>query len=112
MSGRKPAYESRATEFRHRLTAWKRIPESSRPSLRALAREMDTSHQLLAHYLNDVNFKVHESAYEPELAEPMRGTYLRLSLQNEAFQESIMIQGTYLKTNCKVSSGTETIVPK
>jgi hypothetical protein len=50
-SGRKPAHESRATEFRHKLTAWKRTPESSRPSLRALARELGTSHQLLACYL-------------------------------------------------------------
>jgi hypothetical protein len=51
VSGRKPAHESRATEFRHRLTAWKRTPESSRPSLRALARELGTSHQLLTCYL-------------------------------------------------------------
>jgi hypothetical protein len=51
VSGRKPAHESRATEFRHSLTAWKRTPESSRPSLRALARELGTSHQLLTFYL-------------------------------------------------------------
>ena len=49
--GRKPEHESRATEFRQRLTAWKRMPESSRPSLRALARELGTSHQLLSFYL-------------------------------------------------------------
>ena len=34
------------------LTAWKKTPESSRPPLRALARELGTSHQLLAFYLN------------------------------------------------------------
>jgi hypothetical protein len=51
MSGRKPAQESRATEFRRKLMQWKQTPESSRPSLRALARELDTSHQLLAFYL-------------------------------------------------------------
>jgi hypothetical protein len=51
VSGRKPAHESRATEFRHSLTAWKRTPESSRPSLRALARELGTSHQLLTFHL-------------------------------------------------------------
>jgi len=51
MRGRKPKKESRATEFRERLLAWKRIPESSRPSLRALARGLGTSHQMLAHCL-------------------------------------------------------------
>jgi hypothetical protein len=51
MSGRKPAHESRATELRRKLIEWERTPESSRPSLRALARELDTSHQLLAFYL-------------------------------------------------------------
>ena len=43
--------ESRANEIRMRLTDWRRLPESSRPSLRALARELGTSHQLLGHYL-------------------------------------------------------------
>jgi len=52
MRGRKPDYESRATEFRQRLIVWKQIPESMRPSLRALARELGTSHQLLKHYLD------------------------------------------------------------
>lgn len=49
--GRKPAHESRATEFRRKLIEWKQTPESSRPSLRALARELGTSHQLLTFYL-------------------------------------------------------------
>lgn len=49
--GRKPSHESRATEFRRELIEWKQNPESSRPSLRALARELGTSHQLLAFYL-------------------------------------------------------------
>jgi hypothetical protein len=52
MRGRKPDYESRATEFRQRLIEWKQAPESLRPSLRALARELGTSHQLLKHYLD------------------------------------------------------------
>lgn len=51
MRGRKPKYESRATEFRRRLIVWKQTPKSMRPSLRALAREIGTSHQLLEHYL-------------------------------------------------------------
>jgi hypothetical protein len=51
MRGRKPKQESRATEFPRRLIAWKQTLESSRPSLRALARELGTSHQLLDHYL-------------------------------------------------------------
>ncbi len=48
MSGRKPAYESRATEFRRILIAWK---QTGGPSLRALACELGTSHQLLSFYL-------------------------------------------------------------
>ena len=51
-AGRKAGQESRAAEFRQRLVIWKQTPESSRPSLRALARELDTSHQLLEHYLD------------------------------------------------------------
>jgi hypothetical protein len=34
------------------LIAWKQTPESLRPSLRALARGLGTSHQLLKHYLD------------------------------------------------------------
>jgi hypothetical protein len=49
--GRRPKCESRAKEFRQQLNAWKRMPESSRLSLRALAREVGTTHQLLGHYL-------------------------------------------------------------
>jgi hypothetical protein len=49
--GRKPNRESRSAEFRRRLIAWKQIPESHRPSLRTVARELGTSHQLLSHLL-------------------------------------------------------------
>jgi hypothetical protein len=49
--GRKPASESRAAEIRARLVAWKQIPEARRISLRALAVEIGTSHQLLSFYL-------------------------------------------------------------
>src|ERR1700693_33694 len=48
--GRKPKTKSRASEIRQRLLAWKQSPESLRPSLRALALELGTSHQLLKHY--------------------------------------------------------------
>lgn len=51
MSGRKRNQESRATDFRQRLSAWRQMPEASRSSLRMLARELGTSHQLLAFYL-------------------------------------------------------------
>jgi hypothetical protein len=44
--------ESRATELRQALVEWNETPKSSRPSLRALAAELGTSHQLLKHYLN------------------------------------------------------------
>ena len=50
--GRKTNQESRSAEFRRSLLAWKQTPESLRPSLRALARELGTSHQLLKHYLD------------------------------------------------------------
>ena len=43
--------QSRANEIRARLTAWKQTPESVRPSLRVLARQIGTSHQLLSHCL-------------------------------------------------------------
>src|ERR1039458_8357910 len=60
--GRKPKYESRAPEFRRRLVEWKRMPESSRPPLRALARQLDTSRQLLKHYLDRLDqWQVEES---------------------------------------------------
>jgi hypothetical protein len=39
-------------EFRERLAAFKRTPVRLRQSLRAVARELGTSHQLLSHYLN------------------------------------------------------------
>ena len=51
MKGRKPKAESHAAEIRAKLAAWKQTPEYLRPSLRDLARQMGTSHQLLAHYL-------------------------------------------------------------
>jgi len=51
MRGRKPKQESRAAEIRAKLAAWKRTPEGAKPSLRTLAREIGTSHQLLSHYL-------------------------------------------------------------
>lgn len=49
--GRKRKQETRAAEFRRRLLAWKETSEALRPSLRALARELGTSHQLMTHYL-------------------------------------------------------------
>lgn len=51
MRGRKPKWESRGLEFYGRLATWRQTPESVRPSLRALARQLGTSHQLLSHYL-------------------------------------------------------------
>ena len=50
-NGRKPASESRAAEIRERLAAWRQTPEPRRISLRALAAELGTSHQLLSFYL-------------------------------------------------------------
>jgi hypothetical protein len=52
MRGRKPKQQCRSEEFRQTLIAWKDTPVAFRPSLRALARELGTSHQLLSHYLS------------------------------------------------------------
>jgi transcriptional regulator with XRE-family HTH domain len=54
-SGRKPAYDSRGREIRARLLVWKQVPEAERPSLRELARQLGTSHQLLSHYLSGLD---------------------------------------------------------
>lgn len=48
--GRRFASESQATEIRARLVAWKQSPEPH-ISLRELAAEIGTSHQLLSYYL-------------------------------------------------------------
>ena len=53
--GRKPANESRARELRQELIAWKQTPERSRSSLRMLACELGTSHQLLAFFLKGLD---------------------------------------------------------
>lgn len=53
--GRKPAGESRAAEICPKLIAWERTPEHQRVSLRALAVELGTSHQLLGFYLRNLD---------------------------------------------------------
>ena len=55
--GRKPKHESRAQEFLQELMSWKLMPESSRPPLRALARRLNTSHQILAYYLDGLEIR-------------------------------------------------------
>ena len=49
--GRKRASESRATGLRTTLLAWRKTPEPQRVSLRTLADQMSTSHQLLSFHL-------------------------------------------------------------
>jgi hypothetical protein len=63
-AGRKPKENSRATELRQALIEWKRIPEDSRVSLRCLAAQLRTSHQLLAHYLEGLNDWYERRQYE------------------------------------------------
>ena len=55
MRGRKPKQESRAAEIRAKLLSWRQTPELQRISLRALAAELGTSHQLLKHYLDGLD---------------------------------------------------------
>jgi hypothetical protein len=50
-AGRRPKEDSRADELRERLVKWSYFPPEARPSLRALAEALNTSHQLLSHYL-------------------------------------------------------------
>src|ERR1700733_14477947 len=61
--GRKPAQESRATEIRQTLIAWRQIRAAARLSLRALARQLGTSHQLLKHYLDGLEKWQFEERY-------------------------------------------------
>ena len=63
MRGRKPKQESRSAEFRQTLIAWKQTPEPLRPSLRALASELGTSHQLLGHYQASLEKWQHKERY-------------------------------------------------
>jgi hypothetical protein len=53
--GRRTADESQARVIRTRLVAWKQTPEQQRVSLRTLATELGTSHQLLSFYLKGLN---------------------------------------------------------
>jgi hypothetical protein len=53
--GRRTASESQAKVIRTRLVAWKQTPEQQRVSLRTLATELGTSHQLLSFYLKGLN---------------------------------------------------------
>lgn len=49
--GRKRVGSSRLMEFRQALSRWKDTPESMRPSLRQLAEQLGTTHQLLTYCL-------------------------------------------------------------
>ena len=53
--GRKPIGDSQANAIRMRLVSWRQTPDTSRISLRALASELGTSHQLLSFYLRGLD---------------------------------------------------------
>jgi hypothetical protein len=53
--GRKRVGETRAAEIRAKLAVWRDEPELGRRSLRALAGELGTSHQLLSFYLRGLD---------------------------------------------------------
>jgi hypothetical protein len=78
--GKKPKQESRSTEFRRSLIAWKQIPESQRPSLRTLACEFGTSHQLLSHLLNGLEKWQEDERYREA---KNRCTEIRSRAENE-----------------------------
>jgi hypothetical protein len=79
--GRKPKWESRSAEFRQRLIAWKQTPESSRPSLRGLACELGTSHQLLKHYLKGLEEWQHKERFR-QAKKALEGILARAQAEN------------------------------
>src|SRR5215475_8708607 len=90
MKGRKRQGESRATELRQKLIVWQQMPESMRPSLRALAHELDTSHQLLTHYLEGIeSWKAREKAKRIRARAEVEGRELTIS---ECF-DAIIVPG-------------------
>ncbi|HXP79058.1 MAG TPA: hypothetical protein VN976_04070 [Verrucomicrobiae bacterium] len=87
--GRKRISESRAAEIRARLVDWKQTPESARISLRALAAEISTSHQLLSFYLKRLDeWQGNEQQKEYwRQAKAIRG---RADAENRSMSESEM----------------------
>ena len=53
--GRRPSDKSNAAAIRTRLVSWRQAPEQTRSSLRALAKELGTKHQILSFYLKGLN---------------------------------------------------------
>jgi (2Fe-2S) ferredoxin len=65
--GRRPSAESDGDRIRARLKIWRDEAPEPRPSLRQLAKELGTSHQLLCFYLRGLDewqFQVHQQANE------------------------------------------------
>jgi hypothetical protein len=60
---RKPKELSRANEFRQALVEWRRAPQGIRPSLRDLAKQLGTSHQLLSHLLTGLDLWLAHQTY-------------------------------------------------
>jgi len=95
-AGRKPEAESRKEELCQALVRWQEIPESSRPSLRALAKEKNTSHQLLQHYLVGLDdwrrdkkleqFRANAAAKGVKVTPAMERRYLAWAAKIEARQ--------------------------
>jgi hypothetical protein len=79
--GRKAASQSRAEEIRTKLLAWGQTPEPLRPSLRALARELGTSHALLQHYLSGLE-KWRQQECQREAKREIEGIRARAVAEN------------------------------
>lgn len=90
MRGRKPAYESRAMELRQKLIFSQQTPELLRPSLRALARTNNTSHQLLIFYLKGLEEWQHEERY--------RNAQLRAEQRAKENQRRAAVEGREMTT--------------
>lgn len=103
--GRKPAGESRAAEIRARLMAWKQTPEQGRISLRALAAELGTSHQLLSFYLQGWDKWQMKECLRKAQEAPDRAKTENQSLTAGEEAKSGKLSGRMLEELCKAGHG-------
>ena len=83
--GRKPAHESPAAAICERLESWRRAPEAQKPSLRALAQELGTSHQLLSFHVRRLT-KRQEKEYRVKAQEiRSKGLVMTYADEQQAF---------------------------
>jgi hypothetical protein len=86
-------------EIREKLVGWKQAPASSRPSLRALAREQGTSHELLRHYLAGLEkWKYKEVSRKAESAAERIRTHAKSENRNLTAWEQGQVRAADLRS--------------